>query len=176
MIDKKHIKIGIIGKMGSGKSTLANKIIEYFRFKGITVHKHSFAEGVYKIARELFGMTHKNRLLLQSIGSKMREIDDEVWVKDLLKKSHKNIIVDDVRYKNEIKSLKKNGFILIKLDIPTDIQIQRLSLIYNGDPTEFIHHSSENFIDLVEDKDIDFRLIYDYDFNEIKLFLDSIFL
>lgn len=88
------VKIAISGKMCSGKSTLTKKIIEYFEKKeNIQFAKYSFASGVYKIARELFGMTIKNRDLLTSIGYNMRLIDKNIWIKDTLNSIKKTNII-----------------------------------------------------------------------------------
>ena len=57
----------IVGKMCSGKSTLSNKIIKYYKRFGIKLEKRAFADKVYELARDLFDMKKKNRLLLQQI-------------------------------------------------------------------------------------------------------------
>ena len=75
------IKIAIIGKMCSGKTTLANKIIGYYKYRGINILKRSFSDKLYEICRNLFNMKDKNRELLQQVGTKMREIDKDVWIK-----------------------------------------------------------------------------------------------
>lgn len=58
---------------GSGKDTVADYLVKQHGFV-----KVSFAGKIYEIARDLFNMTNKNRALLQSIGQKMRQIDEEV--------------------------------------------------------------------------------------------------
>ena len=70
-------KIAITGKMCSGKTTIANYLIE----KNNQFVKISFADKVKEIATDLFNMKEKNRYLLQSIGTKMREIDEDVWAR-----------------------------------------------------------------------------------------------
>ena len=64
-------------------------------------------------------MKIKDRKLLQDIGSKMREIDKDIWIKCALKEANEYnyAIIDDVRFDNEILFLKDNGWILIKLTI-----------------------------------------------------------
>ena len=45
---------------------------------------------------------------MQSVGTKMREIDENVWVNYIINNNKdKNIIVDDVEYLNEFYELKK---------------------------------------------------------------------
>ena len=129
------MKIGILGKMGSGKSTLANMIID----KDTRYIRYAFGDKVKEIAKNLFGMVEKDRNLLQNIGGKMREIDDSVWVNYVLNqiKNTNFIVIDDVRYENEVVSLKKNGFTIIYLDIDTNTQIERLKLTY---PNTYLQH------------------------------------
>ena len=82
------IKIAFIGKMCSGKSF----ICQYLRSLQPEFEILSFASKIKDIAIELYGMEYKDRELLQKIGSKMREIDEDVFSK-YLKKSLKNIIL-----------------------------------------------------------------------------------
>lgn len=135
------VKIAISGKMCSGKSTLTKKIIEYFEKKeNIQFTKYSFASGVYKIARELFGMTTKNRDLLTSIGYNMRLIDKNIWIKDTLnsikKNRHNFVIIDDLRFKNELNHIKTE-FFLIRLNISKEEQLNRLKKTY---PNTYQNH------------------------------------
>ena len=137
------MKLAIHGKMCSGKTTKSNFIINYLsQKKNIKLKKIAFADKVYNIAYDLFGMEEKDRALLQAIGTKMREIDDDIWIKYLLKNNKNNVIVDDARYENELKALKSNGFIIIKLDIDKDIQLKRLKKLYPN--TYQIHINNMN--------------------------------
>ena len=150
------MKIAISGKMCTGKTFISNLLINHFEKENIKLHKLSFADDVYKIARELFSMKTKNRQLLQSIGTKMREIDSNVWVNYLLK-THKNenLIVEDGRYENEIKALHKNGFYIIKLELDKDTQLKRLMEKYPDTYNNHIknlNHESETSSDLIPKK------------------------
>ena len=70
------MKIAITGKMCSGKSTLA-RIIKETNSNYVI---YSFGQKVKDVAKDLFNMKEKDRSLLTSIGTKMREIDYEVWI------------------------------------------------------------------------------------------------
>ena len=64
------MKIAICGKMASGKKPLwLIGFVEHQDYKKI-----SLAAKVKSIGKDLFGMVHKDRRLLQQIGMKMREI------------------------------------------------------------------------------------------------------
>ena len=167
------MKIGICGKMCSGKSTLANQIIDHYKHSNITVIKDSFASKIYELAYDIFKMETKDRQLLQQIGTKFREIDDKVWINYIINKHIDNVIIDDVRYQNEIKALRENGYFLIKLKISRELQISRLRNLYKDTFSQHyknIDHVSELFIDVAPD-DI-FDIVVDVDsedaFDKIK--------
>jgi CO dehydrogenase nickel-insertion accessory protein CooC1 len=105
------MKIGICGKMASGKTTIAEylTVLENEPFEII-----SMAGEVKRVGRELFGMTKKDRPLLQKIGMKMREIRQSVWLDAVISQANQSkcsVVCDDVRFVNEAKSLKKDGWI-----------------------------------------------------------------
>ena len=137
-------KIGLLGKMASGKSTLAKECIRQNpQYKRI-----AFADKIKDLAIELFGMTQKDRKLLQQIGEKMRSIDPDVWIHYVLKQTQNQdyIIIDDVRYLNEIVALKNAGFSIIYLESNPQLQLQRLQDTYGDDYTTHLnrfHHESE---------------------------------
>ncbi len=159
------VKLAIFGKMCSGKTTIANNLIEINN----QFVKLSFADKVKDIAKELFNMEDKDRKLLQMIGTKMREIDEDVWAKYIIEKanSFEYVIIDDLRFINEFKALKKNDFKIIKLKISEELQKKRLQSEYPftwRNHIENIQHQSETEIELIDDYEID--LIIDIDKNE----------
>ena len=123
------MKVGICGKMASGKTTLAKG----FNEEGFEIV--SMADGVKRVGREVFGMTMKDRHLLQQIGMKMREIRPTVWLDLLMKQADEveNAICDDIRFVNEATTLKENGWYLIKIDIDEELQKIRLKNTYKND-------------------------------------------
>ena len=129
------MKIAITGKMCSGKSTLAQIIKETHRDYII----YSLGQKVKDVAKDLFNMTEKDRTLLTSIGTKMREIDSEVWINYIIKQTEgkTHCIVDDLRYQNEYEALSKNGFTIIQLVIDPEIQKGRIKEVY---PDNFQDH------------------------------------
>ena len=168
------MRIGLLGKMGAGKTTLANKIIKCYP----EMKKMSFADPLKQIAVDLFDMKHKDRKLLQQIGTKMREIDDNVWANALLRKigSDQNIIIDDVRYLNEIILLKNAGFKICYLDIDETDRIKYLRMIYASDSDNHIkqgYHESEqadslkHMADMIVNCNTDPACIFGGDNNDI---------
>jgi dephospho-CoA kinase len=157
------IKIAIIGKMCSGKSTLANKLIKYYKRFGIKLEKRAFANKVYELAKDLFNMKEKNRLLLQKIGTKMREIDNDVWINYTLKNLPKNVIIEDCRYINELQHLINNGFTIIKINISKKKQLKRLKKTYSQTWKSHIanlNHESETSLDNISNDSIHYIINY----------------
>ena len=104
-------KIAILGKMCSGKTTLCNQIDDHFTdMDHITIIRLSFARKVKDIAIDLFGMSSdpkkKNRQLTVDIGTKMREIDPNVWANYTVRESdkHEYVLIDDLRTSTQFAS------------------------------------------------------------------------
>jgi len=148
---KKQLKIGVMGKMGAGKTTLANE----FQNQYPCFHKFAVGDNVKKIAKMLFGMEHKDRQLLQKIGTAMRGIDSDVWINSILTKckQHSCVIVDDIRYVNEAIALQNEGFILIFINDVNDIlqNTRMCETDSNGmtDHAPYKEHESEQQTDLL---------------------------
>ncbi len=165
------MKIAFGYKISSGKDTCVDYLIE--KYGG---HKISFAQHLYDIlyyAQKVCGFEiEKDRKFLQWVGTEWaRARDSDVWVRLTIKESerikkeeiNKNIYCSDVRFLNEFEALKKNGWVLIKINRPeinSDIRIG----------TGSISHISENMLDTVEDKEWDY--IIDNNSSKEKLFQD----
>ena len=122
------MKIAICGKMCSGKSTLANTIMRMDSRYQI----YSFGTKIKQLATELFNMKEKDRTLLTSIGTKMREINPDVWVNYVIRQTEgqTHCIVDDLRYQNEYEALSNAGFKIIQLTLNHEIQENRIKQVY----------------------------------------------
>ena len=168
-------KIAITGKMCSGKTTIANYLIA----KNNQFVKISFADKVKEIATDLFNMKEKNRYLLQSIGTKMREIDEDVWASYTVNKACKQnfVIIDDLRYKNEFNQVKDAGFILIKLKISKKLQVDRLKNLYKNNWQNHIDnlsHQSELELDDIDENKYDLIINVD-DENSVLTKIDNFY-
>lgn len=116
-------RIIINGRAGAGKDVIADYLVEEHGYV-----KVSFAEGIYKIARELFGMTTKDRELLIAIGQKMREIDPDVWVYSTFQRAvkHDKVVISDCRQANEYITGKSLGFFPVRVSSDWEIRRERL--------------------------------------------------
>ena len=145
------MKIAINGKMCYGKTTVANIIKKYDDEYRI----FSFGQKVKDIATDLFDMQNKDRTLLTSIGTKMREIDSDIWAKYIIKNCRdlENVVIDDLRYQNEYRYLIENNFKIIVLTLPVEIQIERIMKLYPENYQDHLNnmfHVSEKGIDFID--------------------------
>ena len=111
---------------GTGKDTVADYLESRYNYVKI-----SFAEPIYSLAEEMFGMVEKDRKLLQDIGQKMREIDPDVWAKDAFKRAslaNFPVVISDVRQKNEFQMGLEKGYLPLRVVTNRDIAIERIVL------------------------------------------------
>ena len=123
--------IGVAGYKGSGKDTIANVLQTSFGFE-----KMSFAQPIKDIVHSTFGIDKailsgdggerefreevlpgwfylSPRDMMQKIGMAFRdELHKDIWVKVLeskIKSIKQNIVIPDVRFKNELELINKYG-------------------------------------------------------------------
>ena len=119
--------LGIVGKARCGKDTVADQII------GNGYVKRAFADPIYRIADEMFGIDSRNipdkdketvipkwglslRQMLQIIGTEMGRdlISQDIWLKRMDDElEHNNVVISDIRFDNEAMYIKKRGGLLI---------------------------------------------------------------
>ena len=150
------MKIAICGKMCSGKTTLANDICRM----DPRYNTYSFGAKVKDIAQDLFQMPSgfKDRSLLTQIGTKMREIDPDIWIKYVLRHIHsEHCLIDDLRYQNEYEALVKHGWTIIQLHVPKDVQTERICRkypdTYQDHLANLTHDSEANHFDWLPGKE-----------------------
>ena len=165
------MKIAIYGPMCSGKTTVANIIKELNSKYKI----FSFGNKIKELARDLFSMDGKNRSLLINIADKMREIDEDVWAKYIIKqtKNEDFCVIDDLRFQNELNYL--NGWKIICLTTYDDVRIERIKNIYPenyDDHIKNMKHISENDTLIFPKKDT-FYIDTNIELSELKKMLIS---
>ncbi len=169
------MKIAFIGKMCSGKTWCIN----YLKSLNSDFFVTRFAKMVKVIANDLFFMTEKDRVLLQQIGTKMREINPDVFVYYVIQETlgKQFCLLDDARYHNEIINLKKNGWILVKLSISPELQLKRLKDVYPDTwetHLERTNHESETQQDSIDPDLIDYTI--DVNRTDVKAMLKHIYI
>lgn len=137
------MKFAFAGKMCSGKSTAAKYIEQHY----VNARRVSFADPVKNIARTVFGMEEKDRKLLQIIGATGRALDPNMWINKLLDvvRTDNEIIwvVDDVRYLNELRCLKGQGFTTVYIDVPEDVRKARILKLYGENAQQHIDNMND---------------------------------
>ncbi len=127
--------IGLSGKSKSGKTTAANFLTANFN-----VIRRGFADGLRSVVANLFSLDattlqdYKDqplprlqrtpRDILIEVGKHMREVDPDVWFKlwerDLAAVTDQfpmiNVVVDDLRFRNEFDLLRAKGAVLIRIN------------------------------------------------------------
>lgn len=145
-LENYSFRIAFTGRMGTGKSSVADFLVNSFGFK-----RYSFAAKLKEIASDLFGMNTKDRLLLQVLGTKVREVEQDSWanfvVKQIESEAPLRATIDDMRYLNEGAILKGNGFTLVRLY--TDVHVRKDRKIVGFNP-ETDRHPSETETDSIE--------------------------
>jgi len=133
--------------------------------------KLSFAGKLKEIAHELFPEQfekgEKPRKLLQDLDIKMREIDEDVWARYVIRKveslpKESNIAIDDLRFSNEYKALKNAGFFVVRIvrDVPpspfsnhqSETEVERMPfdwVIYNTSSFERLYDALDRVLMLV---------------------------
>jgi dephospho-CoA kinase len=145
-----NFNFGICGKLRSGKDTVADYLRDTYDFQ-----KFRFAEGVYNLSRwlypEAFATDAKPRALLQRVGAHMRKLDEDIWINRCLNEIKESgaarVIVTDVRYPNEALRLHKEGFVLIRVNTPDEIRLERAKAAGDNFKPEDLTHESEALVD-----------------------------
>lgn len=135
------MNICLLGKAGSGKDTVA----DYLVTKGF--HRRAFADKLKEIAIDLFGMTQKDRALLQQIGDKMREIQPNVWLDYLFRNAAEPCVITDCRMPNEYEACRSRGWMMVRVVADEEMRLSRL-LKRDGEVNrEALRHHSESDLD-----------------------------
>ncbi|SFX47767.1 Dephospho-CoA kinase [Thermoactinomyces sp. DSM 45891] len=143
--------ISIYGKARSGKSTASSYLVMKYGLKRL-----SFGSRLKKYYHEIFGVTGegKDREGYQWFGQLMRSRDPDVWVKQVdaslssYLQNEYSVVFDDMRQPNEYKYLKQLGAIMIRIDSPLDIRLERM--VHAGDiisDTRVLNHETESYLD-----------------------------
>ena len=110
--------VAVGNKSRVGKDTFADYLVNNYGFKRISI-----AESLYKLSHQVqdfFGIEqHKDPKLLQELGTCMRKIyGDNIWIDKAVAeiKSHNgNVVISDMRFKNECGILKQMSAYTVKV-------------------------------------------------------------
>lgn len=134
--------------MHSGKTTIANHLVEHHGF-----HRVSFAaelkNDLLECGFEQEDIDNKPpwmRRLMIAYGQARRAVDPNYWssrVQDVLMEEYGNVVIDDMRFKNEYEMLRELG----KLD-EIDVKLMRVTRLgYEREHLEGWNDESETGLD-----------------------------
>ena len=194
MTQNKPIRIALTGRMRSGKSAAAAYMTVKHGFKSI-----SFAGALRRVADDLFEHLYepiyedcpfsedgkhriswrKPRALLQTLGQKLREIDEDVWIKQAEQsmrvyedmRSTAGIVIDDLRQPNEYDWARANGFIIIRVEASDDLRLERAKHAGDSFSAKDLAHDTEQHVDKF---DVDYTIVNDGDMIDLKRQVDEI--
>ena len=96
-----------------------------------------------------FRSGQKPRGLMQTLGGGFRALDEDVWARDLVHGtgSLRGLVVcDDLRYVNEARILRQDGWKLVRCVISNAARVPRVRALY-GDIGDKANHASETALD-----------------------------
>lgn len=164
--------IALTGKLRAGKDEVARYLTSKY---GYTTF--AFGDELKRYYHELFGETDaKPREGYQWFGQTMRERDPDVWVRKCLDRiawdeDVVNAVITDVRQPNEYDALKEAGYVLIRVEAPEALRIQRA--VSSGDCFNLrdLTHGTETALD---DYAADFTVTNDADLAHLYRQIDEI--
>ncbi len=144
--------IAFVGKAGAGKTTAA----ESLGWSAGPYRRLSFAKALKDMALQIWGDgAHHNRSLLQRFGVAMRDLDQDVWVRIVVRAielgreqdSTTRFVVDDCRFPNEYHALRELGFVVVRITAPKFERVDRLMANGKLQDESQLDHISETAID-----------------------------
>lgn len=141
-------RIAFSGKLAVGKTTAANALVKELGFQKMALADELKAVGedigVWISDMRMFNpgsllaladKAHPyGRAWLQWLGQRMRQVYSDIWIQALLQRlpNDRDIVVDDVRFMNEVLGLEAHGFVLARIEISPEIQASRVKTYYPG--------------------------------------------
>jgi len=189
--DNGIMRLALTGKMRSGKSMLADHLWLFYDYTRLSFGEELkrladdlFADSdAYKFepkyewdslagdlnehglpTGEYVQVGHKKpRKLYQDIGQKLRELDEDVWVRQVADgvklyseyRSTKGLVITDLRQPNEYEWARDNGFTIIRVNADEETRLQRANNAGDDFTTEDLRHDTEQHID---DFEVDYEI------------------
>ncbi|WP_342439311.1 adenylate kinase [Paenibacillus sp. FSL L8-0436] len=161
--------IGLIGKLRAGKDVVAAYLASKYGYT-----RFAFGDELKRYAHEIFGEPlpgTKPRALYQTFGQACRTVEDGIWIRKCLAaidwraddcaaynaslREHAphiptapfRAVITDCRQPNEYEALAARSYVLIRVDAPDGLRIQRA--VESGDTFEYadLMHGTETALD-----------------------------
>lgn len=163
------MNIAIVGKMYAGKTTLAKQLVESYGYTRVAMAGPlkqlaliAYGEDIQKDKEystiDLWtglAIEKTGRAILQGIGQSLKVVDRDIWLKifinDTTNMNKYPYVVDDVRFVFEANYLRAQGWLVIRVDTPDKIRIERAVKVNGRKPSDQeLNHESEKEVDLIK--------------------------
>ncbi len=136
---------------------LINEYVQQYIEPTLTEQEY---DNLVQIIEETKNIPHevpKPRKRLQFLGTDggRKQVRETIWVDTLVGKiptlrwTDMNFAVEDVRFRNEVKTLETHGVTVIKLNVSPEMQKERLLNLYGTINEKALQHQSETEIDTI---------------------------
>jgi ethanolamine utilization protein EutP (predicted NTPase) len=119
------LRIAFVGRHQSGKTYAAHYLYKHHGFKTVKMQ-----DGVTKMLRYFYKYRSHERINWEkrlAFYDALYILDNDIHIDYLLRRlatSTTDIVIDDVRYINEVQKLREAGFIIIRISMPTTTKIK----------------------------------------------------
>jgi hypothetical protein len=173
------MNIGIIGRARSGKDTAGKWFVDERGYRRVafadalkeaalrvdpivdTTEYGDYTVDLSTVVADLGWEEAKDahpevRRFLQELGSAMRAVDPDIWIRPVLEKSIEAndagvpVVVTDVRYPNEVDALKRAGFHLLHINRPGIPQLDHESERLGPEAAHYLVQNDGDFAHLGE--------------------------
>ena len=159
--------------MASGKNSYADELKSQMESAfGVSVFRGSYSTKIMEVAKDLFAIDEKNRILLSKIAASMAEIDPHVWTNYLIRQIEKAggpFIIDGIRFPDEEHRFRVRfeDFLVLRIKADEARRIEAYRLEYGRYPTkgDLKARGEKNLLAVRHD----LLLVNNYDREEMKL-------
>lgn len=158
--------VALVGKFAAGKTTVAQVLVDDYDYTRV-----SMAGNMKMITREVYGTLDKAELVpctrrdgsvyelsirevLQKLGESVKDFDRDMWLKWMLNDTEYmpgSLVMDDTRLPFEVDTLRERGWLIVKLEVPDLVRMDRYMDCHGTYPTlNEMNHVSETSIDDIQ--------------------------
>ena len=140
------MNVYLCGERRTGKSTAAAALTEAFGLREVSI-----TTPLYEIARQYFGMTEKDRALLQKVGDAFRNVETDWLIRNVLRaaESGQGAVCADVRLPREGEVLRAAGWIGLRIERAREHQSAAILAAGESLTGEQSQHATETQVRLV---------------------------
>lgn len=118
-----QIKLAFIGKPSAGQVNAAIYLNSRYKFK-----RMKLMDGCRRICLTLWGLQKISFHIQWKMYHHLYKFDADIWLKYLryrLARSKSDVVVEDIRYVSEAESLRKMGFLIVRVSTDRKVRLVR---------------------------------------------------